>query len=138
MKPKLLNDSEAKRFAEILGYAIAKAYGEKGWGVLDLRDCSPWINDRYDTARDAAYDIAKEHIKEADARYPIAFNEQQYQHHFALHAACLKTIQAFKGQRFSTQGGEDGNDAIFAERIDTFFGIYQTECLERGAGVETE
>ena len=133
MKPKLLNDSEAKRFAEIMGCGIAKAPGEPGWGVLDLRDCDVWSLDAYPTARDAAYDIAKIHIQRDPGKHPITFDENQYEHHFALHAACLKTIEAFKGQRFNTQGGEDGNDAIFQKRIDKFFEIYQAECRERGA-----
>ena len=137
MKPKLLNDGEAKRFGAILGYAIAKAHGEKGWSVLDLRDCDPWVEDCYPTARDAAYDIAKWLIgRTGHHRGFVKFDENSYLYHFALHASCLKLIEEFKGKRLNIQAGDQEAERLYSFHVEGFYDIYQQACYDYGVEPE--
>lgn len=131
VKPQQFNAQNAKRFGTITGFDIRKGNLSKKWGILDLERYDIYTDEAYPSAREAAYVLARDFIRRAPARFPVTFDENNHHHHHAMHAAANEVVANFKGIVIKENDNFDANIYQFLE-------LYQQECLERGAGKETE
>ena len=130
MKPKQLTAPKAIRFGRIVGFDLISSPDDAllPWGIFDLEDCDIYTDKAFASAREAAYDLAKDLIKRSRNGINIGFDEDNHHHHHAMHEACNRTLEHFKGIKVET-------DANFKTNIEEFLQIYHTECLEREAGL---